>query len=96
MLVFLIVTREPVPVTRTLSVVTVALDAASVNKVVSVAAAVPAPVPQLTYLGSVPEPIILLVMIALPALTKTLTTKPPLKLPPEHFKWIDMPVRDNP
>jgi len=43
----------------------------SVNKVVSVAAVVPAPVPHAIYLGSVPEPRIRLVTIALPPFTKS-------------------------
>jgi hypothetical protein len=43
----------------------------SVNKVVSVIAAVPAPVPIATYNGSVPEPFSRFVVIAFPAFVST-------------------------
>lgn len=85
-----VVTYDPVPVARA--------SADSVNSVVSVAAVVPAAVPQPTNLGSAyvgVAPNMRPLMIALPAFTTSVAMSLPLQLERQPAQWVLVPVRDD-
>lgn len=70
---------------------------ASVNRVVSVMAAVPAPVPQPIKFGSVPLPFSLFVVILFPVFAKIVakSVHPPFKFVYQPHKRVSVPIRDH-